>query len=307
MISAALLQDKAFSPIKWIVPDLLPEGLTVLAGKPKLGKSWLVLDLAVAVAQGGWTLGDRHCQAGSVLYGALEDSERRLKSRMEKVCHKAAWPAGLHFATEISALTNGGLDEIEGWIDANPDARLVIVDTFAKVRPGKTRDETQYEADYRAAGMLKRLADSRRVAVIMVHHTTKAPAEDPFDMISGTNGLAGAVDTLMVITTGAAGVTLHTRGRDVELAELAIQFDRESCRWRVLGDAGEVHRNDERKAIVDALGASSEPMTIKEVADITGHPSAATRKLLFRMAAVGHVVRTKRGVYALPENARSYV
>lgn len=307
MISAANLQGKAFTPIKWIVPDLIPEGLTVLAGKPKLGKSWLVLDLAVAVAQGGWTLGDRHCQEGSVLYGALEDSERRLKSRMEKVCHKAAWPAGLHFATEIPALTAGGLEEIEAWIDANPDARLVIVDTFAKVRPGKGRDETQYEADYRAAGLLKRLADGRRVGVIMVHHTTKAPAEDPFDMISGTNGIAGAVDTLMVITTGAAGVTLHARGRDVELAELAIQFDRESCRWRVLGDAVEVHRNDERKAILDALRASGEPMKAKEIADITGHPYAATRKLLFRMGRDGDVTRNNRGTYSSPEIAPSYV
>lgn len=78
MINAAQLQSKAFQPVRWVVPDVIPEGLTIIAGKPKLGKSWLVLDIALAAAQGGWTLGDRHCIQGDVLYAALEDGERRL-------------------------------------------------------------------------------------------------------------------------------------------------------------------------------------------------------------------------------------
>lgn len=299
-ITAAELQGKAFAPVRWAVPDLIPEGLTILAGKPKLGKSWLVLDVALATAQGGWTLGDRHCIQGDVLYAALEDGERRLQERLRKVCAQATWPHALCFRTELPNLSDGGLDALRSWVVTAEDPRLIIVDTFAKVRPTKARDETQYEADYRAAGMLKRLADETGVAVVMVHHVRKMEAEDPFDTVSGTNGLTGAADTILVLKRDGGGVTLYARGRDIEERELALQFQRDACRWRVLGDAEEVHRSDERKAILDALTGAGEPMTPREVSDVTEHTYGATRKLLFSMVRDGEVQRIGRGKYGLP-------
>jgi RecA-family ATPase len=300
LITAAELQGKDFPPVRWVVPDLIPEGLTILAGKPKLGKSWLVLDVALAVARGGWTLGDRHCARGSVLYAALEDGQRRLKERMRKVCASESWPAGLAFRTEIPNLGAGGLDQLAGWIDGARDPRLIIVDTFAKVRPAKTRDETQYEADYRAAGLLKTLADKTGVGVIIVHHVRKMEADDPLDAVSGTNGLTGAADTILVLKRDGSGVTLYGRGRDIEEQELALEFRRQECRWSVLGSADEVHRSDERKAIIDALRDSAEPMSPREIADVTEHAYGATRKLLHAMTRDGEVKKLGRGRYGLP-------
>lgn len=298
-VSAAELQGKTFPPVRWVVPDLIPQGLTILAGKPKLGKSWLSLDVALSAARGGWTLGDRRCIEGDVLYAALEDGEPRLKSRMAKVCQMPAWPGRLTFCTEAPNLTSGGLDFLQGWAASATDPRLIIVDTFAKVRPTKMRDETQYEADYRAAGMLKGLADETGVAVVMVHHVRKQEADDPFDTVSGTNGLTGAADTILILRRESGGVTLCGRGRDIEEFELAVQFQKDTCRWRVLGDADELKMSNERRAVMEALRPAAEPLTIAEVAALTGHSVTATKKLLFRMFQAGELQRNQRGRYSV--------
>jgi RecA-family ATPase len=281
------------------VPDLIPEGLTILAGKPKLGKSWLSLDIALATARSGVCLGDRRCIQGAVLYAALEDGERRLKERLAKTCNAREWPAALSFCTEMPNLGAGGVDHLHQWIEHAESPRLIVVDTFQKIRPTKAREETQYEADYRAAGILKTVADKAGVSVVMVHHVRKMEAEDPFDMVSGTNGLTGAADTILVLRRDSGGVTLNARGRDIEEQELALQFDRDSCRWRVLGSADDVHQSDERRAVIAALTEADEPMTARMLADVTGHPYAATRKLLFRMGRDGLVRCVSRGRYAL--------
>jgi len=303
LVTAAELQRKAFEPVRWVVPGLIPEGLTIIASRPKLGKSWLMLDLCNATAIGGWTLGDRHCQAGAVLYAALEDGERRLKDRLGKICHQQAWPRGLSFVTEMPNLTAGGLEFLRGWAKSAEGPRLMVIDTFAKVRPTKGREETQYEADYHAAGILKALADELRIGIIMVHHVRKMEAEDPFDMVSGTNGLTGAADTIFVMKRESGAVTLYGRGRDIEEVELAMEFQRDICRWRVLGAATEVHSSGERKAIRDALREAGEPLKIADIAAITGHPQAATKKLLFRMYRAGELRRNQRGSYSLPDRA----
>jgi hypothetical protein len=300
-VTAAELQGKTFAPVRFVVPDIIPDGLTILAGKPKLGKSWLLLGTSLASATGGFTLGDRHCIQGDVLYCALEDGERRLHDRMRKVCQAKTWPAELSFLTELRRLDDGGIEELRQWIRSVPDPRLIVVDTFAKVRPLKLREETQYDADYRAAGLLKSLADETGVAVVAVHHVRKMEADDPFDSVSGTNGLTGAADTIIVLKRDSGGVTLYARGRDIEELELAVQFDKAACRWRVLGDADEVHRSDERRAILKALEDEAEPMSAQMIADVTGHAYPATRKLLFRMGHDGEIVRNKRGSYSLPK------
>lgn len=299
VVTAAELEGKRFAAVRWVVPGLVPEGLTIVASRPKLGKSWLMLSTAAATAGGGFMF-DRHCVEGDVLYAALEDGERRLQGRMRKAHLGGPWPARLTFCTEMPNLTEGGLDFLRRWVDDAQDPRLIIIDTFAKVRPTKAREETQYEADYRAAGLLKTLADQTGVAVVMVHHVRKMEAEDPFDMVSGTNGLTGAADTIVVLKRDSGGVTLYARGRDIEEQELALEFQRDTCRWRLLGQADEVHRSEERKSILDALRSSDEPMTPSLISDVTGHANGATRKLLHHMARDGEVTRVGRGKYALP-------
>lgn len=299
-ITAAELRSKTFKPISWVVNDLIPDGLTMLAGKPKLGKSWLMLGVAVAVAQGGWTL-DVKCAQGDVLYAALEDNERRLKGRMAKVCQLGEWPARLTFWTDMARIEEGGLDQLREWIASVENPRLIVIDVFSKVRRPKGGTEGLYDADYLAAAPLKKLADETGVAVVVVHHLRKQAADgDPLDMVSGSTGLTGAMDTILVLNRGSDGVTLYGRGRDIEEVEMAVEFDRLTCRWSNLGDAREVRLSDERRRIIDVLRAEAEPMSPAQIADVTGTPSGNIRRLLFSMARDGEVIKAGRGRYTLP-------
>ncbi|HXQ45299.1 MAG TPA: AAA family ATPase, partial [Caulobacteraceae bacterium] len=253
-----------FPPIRWVVDAYIPTGFTLIAAKPKIGKSWLMLDIAVAVASGGYTLGDKHCVEGDVLYGALEDSQRRLKERMRKVIpHRGPWPRRLTLWTEMRPLEDGGLEQIEAWAKDAPDPRLIVIDTFAKVRSPKARDETAYEGDYRQGGALKGLSDRIGVAIIAVQHQRKMDADDPLDTVSGTTGLTGCADTILVMKREAAGVVLYGRGRDIEEIEIAMEFQRDICRWRVLGEAAEVRMSDERSTVFNAFRAAGGPVTAR--------------------------------------------
>lgn len=239
-ISAAALQGKDIPPIRWIVENLIPAGLNILASPPKYGKSWAVLDLGLAVTAGGRFLGyqTNPCE---VLYLALEDSERRLKSRMMKLLAGKNAPAGFHFATAAHDIDNGLLDELEGFLKAHPKTGLIIIDTLQRVRGAVHGKEGAYAADYREVGGLKAFADRHGIAILPVHHLRKMTDDsDPFNRISGTNGLMGAADTALVLTKekrGDENATLSVVGRDVESSDKVLRFNKDTCRWENLGDA----------------------------------------------------------------------
>jgi hypothetical protein len=299
--NAASLQNRTFEPVRWVVPGFIPDGLSMLAGKPKLGKSWLMLDTAHAVASGGEVLGAR-CGQGSVLYAALEDTERRLQSRMTKMCPNQAWPDELEFALEMPMLEAGGLEYLRDWIRRAKDPRLIIIDVFTKVRRQKGNQENLYDSDYKAVVPLKQLADETGVAIVVVHHLRKAPSDaDPFDTVSGSTGLTGAMDTILVMNRGPAGVSLYVRGRDVDETDTAISFDKGTCRWANEGDAATVRISEERRLILDALRDAGAPLGPTELTNVTEHPYGAVRKLLFLMIRSGEIVKSGRGKYTLPD------
>ena len=304
-VTAAALQSMTFPAVAWAVEGYVGEGLTLLAGKPKLGKSWLALDFALAVARGGVALGVRQCAQGAVLYAALEDTERRLRDRLEKV-HGAdshqPWPHNLTFWTsgEMARLDRGGLDQLRAWIGENPKAKLIIIDTFARVRSGRQGRETDYDADYREVGAIKALADDTGVSILLITHTRKMGADDPFDTVSGTLGITGAADTTLVLSRDGQGATLNATGRDVPEVEIAVEFERSLFRWRELGEAAAVRRSDERAALLDALSRADEPMTSKDLALETGQTDGAVRRLLAKMTRAGEVRRVARGRYQHP-------
>lgn len=239
-VSAVDLQKKNIPPIRWVVQDLIPAGLSILASPPKFGKSWAVLQMGLSVAYGGSFLGYR-CNKAEVLYLALEDGERRLKGRMSKILGPVPAPHGFDFVTTAPALSTGLLEVLDVYLMQHPDNGLVIIDTLQKVRGvGGSRDV--YGRDYADVGALKKLADSRNVALVLVHHLNKGKDDgDPFLRISGTNGLTGAADTMLVMTKAKRNedtTTLSVTGRDVEMQELVLQFDKNTCLWRSLGDSG---------------------------------------------------------------------
>lgn len=239
-ISAAALQGKDIPPIRWIVENLIPAGLNILASPPKYGKSWAVLDLGLSVTAGGRFLGYQTSPC-EVLYLALEDSERRLKSRMIKLLAGKNAPAGFHFATAAHDMDNGLFDELEGFLKTHPKTGLIIIDTLQRVRGAVHGKEGAYAADYREVGGLKAFADRYGIAVLLVHHLRKmADDSDPFNRISGTNGLMGAADTALVLTKekrGDENATLSIVGRDVESSDTVLRFNKDTCRWENLGDA----------------------------------------------------------------------
>jgi predicted transcriptional regulator len=294
---AVELDQTEFDPVKSVVPGLIVEGLTLLCGKPKLGKSWLLLHVANATATGGFTLGDLHCIEGDVLYCSLEDNKRRLKSRMRKLFSYQQRSRRLKFRTKMPRLAQGGLDVLREWIKSVPNPRLVAIDTLAMVRMPNRKDQSAYDADYAAVIGLRELAHEFGVAVVVVHHVRKMDADDPFDTISGTLGLTGCPDSLVILKRDAAGVMLMARGRDIEEYEKVISFNKVTCKWTVVGDADTVRRSSEQQAILAALNEGNGPLTPRQIATETGMRVTNIKKMLARMVTDGCIEKVDRGQY----------
>jgi hypothetical protein len=295
------LKTMTFAPIKYVVPGIIVEGLTLFAGKPKIGKSWLLLHAAIAVARGGFTLGETHCIEGDVLYCALEDNERRLQSRVTKLLGITQdWPSRFCYVCEMPRLANGGLDYIRNWIKSKPNPRLIVIDTLAMVRPPKKRDETNYDADYAAALELRTLANETGVAIVLVHHLRKQDSEDAFDTVSGTLGLTGAPDSVLVLKRDTSGtIVLHGRGRDLTEIEKAMTFDRETCVWRITGEADQVRRSSERAAVLTAIEEAGEPVGPNDIAAAIGAKAGNVRFLLHKLLKEGEVEKAGYGKYRI--------
>jgi hypothetical protein len=297
--SAAALHAKVFEPIRWVVPGLIVEGLTICAGYPKIGKSWLALDFLSAVATAGTVLGSQIEEPGDTLYLALEDNERRLRNRIDKVLGPfVKWPERFHYATAWPRAEEGGLDQIKQWIESAASPKLIVVDVLAKFRTPAGRSTSAYDADYKAIQDLQSIASEKRVAIVVVHHLRKSAGEgDPFDKVSGTLGLSGGADTVMIVDRDAnAGTVLYARGRDIEEVEHAIEFNKAACRWQMLGAAADVRRSDSRNAILTALQEHG-PMTPAELVAATELRSENIRKLLWKMVRANEVMKTVGGAY----------
>jgi len=302
--SAKELQSMTFPPLSSIVPNIITaEGVTLFCSKPKFGKSWLAYDVSIACTTESYTLGNIKPAQGSVLYLALEDSKRRLQRRMTKLLPTfgATWPERLTLKTEWRRLHEGGVDDIRAWhahaksIGGKPI--LVVIDVLAKVRK-PVGNRPLYEADYAALADLTKLANELGLAIVVLHHTRKMAADDLMETVSGSYGISGAVDTILVMANRPNGAVLDIRGRDVESAELAIEFNKHTCRWRVLGDAAEVHVSSQRAKIIAVLKEAGLAMTIPALMEATGMKRNPLEVLLGRMATKGEIRRIGKGLYA---------
>jgi DNA-binding transcriptional ArsR family regulator len=293
--TAAELLARDFAPIEWIVPGLLPEGLMLLAARPKIGKSWLALQLAVAAATNGRLFG-RRVREGRVLYLALEDNDRRLAARLAKLQATGPGLERLHLVTQWPRGREGA-SAIAAWIADHPDACLVVVDVLTKLRESRSSREGGYATDFDDVALLKPPPGSS-VAVLAVHHTRKSTADDPLDEVSGTLGIAGAADGAWVLkrARGQDEAELHVIGRDVEQeGASAVRFDRDACRWEWMGEAWRVQLTVERRLVLDALADG--PMKPAEIARAIGKNDGAVRKVLSGMVAAGQVDRGLDGRY----------
>lgn len=302
----AELLGMEFPPPKWIVPNFVPEGLTLFAGKPKIGKSWFVLDMAITVARGGYMLGETQCEQGDVLYAALEDTQADMKERGLMIAPNTdEWPRRLFIRHELPALSEGGLEKIEAWIKRAENPRLIIIDTLVKVSADRSANKTQYQADSALLDGLKKLAGEHRLAIVVVHHTRKMESSDPIDEVSGTLGLTGVADTTLRLTRAPGGQrgTLYGRGRRSKEIEMAVEMDSRTCRWRVLGDAASTKLSKERATIIEVLNVAKGPMSRAEITAATGFKPQSVGTFLFEMHRDGAILKASRGLYVHPDHA----
>ena len=229
-IDGQTLLEMDLPPTRFIIENLLPQGLHILAGAPKTGKSWLLLQISLKVAKREplWNL---RTERSTVLSLCLEDSLSRIQQRMFELTDSA--PPNIFFSTISKSLTDGLCEQIEYFLSEHRDTGLVIIDTLQMVRTNSA-NANLYAADYKDIAMLKQIADRYGIAIIVVQHLRKQHDSDPHAMISGSTGLLGAADgsyILMREKVGDREAKLYIKGRDVEEQILTIRRDTETNEW----------------------------------------------------------------------------
>jgi RecA-family ATPase len=227
-VSLQEIMGMEFGPIKWAIEGYVPEGFSVLAGRQKLGKTWLALDMSIAIATGGSALGKIPCEFGNVLYLDLENGHRRIKRRIEIIFqNEQSRPdlSHIEIVTESPPLDKGMILELEDWRRSVTDPRFVVIDVLQRVKPVGNKARNAYENDYAIYQELQSWATDTGIAVLGLHHTRKGGAEDPLEALSGSNGLSACADTTLVLDRDQNGMTLYVRGRDVEEKETALRHD----------------------------------------------------------------------------------
>lgn len=241
-ISMTELYQTAFRSRPPIIDGLLYAGAYILAGAPKIGKSFLVAQIAYHVSTGRklWNF-DVH--QGTVLYLALEDDYQRIQSRMFMMYGVNDTP-NLHFATAAGKIGNGLDEQLENFMREHPDTKLIIIDTMQKIRE-LGGESYSYASDYEIIGRLKQFADKYCICVLTVHHTRKQPAGDSFEMISGTTGLLGCADGSLLMQKKkrtALEATIDVVGRDQQDQILYLKKDPETQIWNLERMENELHK-----------------------------------------------------------------
>lgn len=317
--SGAWLDTQQFPDLRYAVPGLIPEGLSLLVGPPKAGKSWLALGLLLAVASPeGMALGAVPTgPARDVLYLALEDGDRRMQDRCRALLGPGeSIPARFHYVTQVTPSTV--LAMIGAFVREHPDTGLIVLDTLGKVMPPADPGESAYQRDYRVGGRLKVLADTHEgLSLVVLHHDRKAASDDFVDAVSGTNGLAGAADTIVVLdrrrqsTDGALKVT----GRDVHEAEYALNMS--DGMWRLDGaDLTEaehqaavrrvtVNLSDTNADLVAFVGGAG-TVTPAQVGARLGISAKEASDRMGDLVKSGRLVRAGRGKYVSAGTSESH-
>ena len=233
-IDGETLLSLPLQPMNFVVDTLISQGLHILAGSPKVGKSWLALWLALTVAKGEQVWG-MPVKQGSTLYLCLEDSQLRIQNRLLDITEDA--PPTVHFCTGAALLGRGLEAQLTDFLTQHPDTVLIIVDTLQMIRG--TAYENTYANDYRDLSALKKLADAHGIAILLIHHLRKEPSDDVFSRISGTTAISGAVDssfTLVEDKRGSRRATLYCVGRDIEYREISLERNEDKL-WEMTADS----------------------------------------------------------------------
>lgn len=299
-ITAYDLANKDIPDVKWFVEKLIPEGLTLLAGDAKIGKSFFAWNLALAVAEGGIALSEIHIDTPrNVTYIAMEDPEVLLQERLHLMCPEGV-PNNVHILDDVlgTKFDNEGLELVGDYLDET-ESEMLIVDTWGHVKPNpQIKSGTSYDNDYAALIPVQRFAHERNIAVVLVTHTTKGKdVDNPFNNLQGSMGMQAGCDTMLMIERGQNGHTLRATGRRILETEYAITLD--DGIWKLEGDADEFNISAERKEMLSLLrDADDDGLAVKDLADLTGRTKPAITQQLKSMVSAGQVIQPKvKGKY----------
>lgn len=234
VIDGETLMDMQFPKSRFCIHSLLPQGISILGGAPKIGKSWMVLNWCVRIANGEevWSL---PTEKGTVLYLCLEDSLARIQDRLNCITDEV--PNNLYVATKSESIETGLIQQIQNFIISHTDTTLIVIDTFQMIR---NNSELSYANDYNEIGKLKQYADEMSISILLVHHLRKQGDSDPINKLSGTTGISGAVDTVFVLDKDKRNenkANLLCTGRDIEQREFQLSFNTENCTWDLINDS----------------------------------------------------------------------
>jgi DNA-binding CsgD family transcriptional regulator len=305
----AWLDAQEFPPLSWAVEGLLPEGFTLLAGPPKAGKSLFDLGVGLAVASGGRALSSIKVTERPVLYLALEDGHRRMQDRCRYLLRGEPIPKGFQYL--LTVRPGWVLDTIDAWLTRHGQyAPLVMLDTLGKVMPAAAQGETTYQRDYRIGSALKQRADAYEgTSILTNHHDRKAVSDDFVDAVSGTHGLAGAADTIVVLARprGELAGVLKITGRDVNEGEYRAVLSKRG--WVLDGaDLEEAAHNAAQARVTASLGDRSteivrhiaehpEGASPQQIAQALGMTDNAVSTYLRRLLDADRIAHPSRGVY----------
>ena len=302
IINAQTLRSTVFPPITWAVHGFLPAGLSILAGGPKIGKSILALQLSLGVAIGGCVLGKINVKKGSVLYLALEDTQRRIQERINgsELQGDNSDLSALDIITELPRQHQGGLTYIQYWLDTHKDARLVTIDTLQMFRKQLSGKGSMYSEDYEVISSIKNVADAYNVPFLLLHHLKKGMEGDWLSEISGSQGIAGAADTIFSLKRERNSPlgTLHRTGRDVEEKDFILKLD--GYGWVLQGEAEDFTTPDWKRQILDFLKDNPTVTPLQLAVKYTIDPNTA-QKNLQRLMKEGLVQKIERGTYTLTD------
>jgi len=296
--SAETLLQTSFPEQNWIINKILPQGsTTLLSGASKVGKSWLALDIAATASTGGSILGNLIIEPCNSLYIALEDTPRRLQNRMRK---QASNPSDNFIITTEWPRGSEAIFSLYDIIAQYPDLKLIIIDTLGRFASFK--DGNDYAEMTGVLASIKAVADEFNIAIIIIHHTRKNDSSDDFVNSSlGSVGIAGAVDSIMILTRkrGTHDGKLSITGRDIEEKEFAVKFNTDCCRWDIIGDAQDVANTNAQQEILDIIRESDKPLLPNQIASLIGKNRSTVRSLLKKLNNSGHVYRYMNGLYSL--------
>ena len=298
--TALELSEMEIEPVKWFIPGFLPSGLTILAGPPKIGKSFFCWNMALAVATGGIAFSRVVIpEPHNVSYLSFEDPPELLKDRLEMLSPDQSPPGNLYIINDMHGkkFDPVGLKVIEKHLDETK-SELLIVDTWKHVMPSVDVKGTSYDIDYAALIPVQRLAHRRNIGVVLVTHTRKAvDVDNAFNMIQGSVGMQAGCDTMMMLSHDSGAKTLHLSGRRIQSDQFAFTTDEGI--WKFEGTAEEHHGSELRREILIHLkDAGGIGLSAGDLIDLTGKNDKSVRSALRRMVNGNEIDQPKkRGDY----------